>query len=451
MPSLINRLSILAKWLGQVYRSRLNLVGANQFAQLSRQGVAVLVAIALAQAPVSTNFVGLYEQLLYLAYLLSFAWMTGLLQSLLSLYNNKEQTDQRQLLFLAFATFTGLSILLAGLLLWPWEWFLKQLSGTSMLPYLPLVGVYFLLYWPGLLIEQLYNLRGQRAALIRFASISNGAYLLAVAVPAFLGRTFHELLLYLLAWSLCKYLWLIGLLVRHSQWNGRLDLWLAWLRPAAPLVLYAFLGALSVSFDPWFVVQQYGGETEPFALYRYGSRELPLVAALGIGVLQAVLPQFGSQSERALNTLRVSSIRLMHGIFPVSIILLLTADWWFVWIFTTDFSASVPIFQTILLVTSSRLVFASVPIIGMQHSYAMPFLIILSLGGNALFSLLLFPYFGLLGIAWGTVLAFSLEKWGMVLYVRYRLQIPLSKYCGTNWLLLYTILLLLAYGGTTLY
>ncbi len=428
---------------------RIPLVGANQVAQLSRQGVAVLVAVALAQSPIPASEIGHYEQLQYVAYLLSFAWTTGLLQSLLAVYGGQEERRQKSLLFWAALAFLALSIaVLLPIWLQPAE-LIQILTGSTSLSYLFLFSGYLIGHWPSLLVEYIYNLKEQGRSLIWFALISNGLFLVAVVVPPYIGYSLEESFRLLIGLGLLKFGWLLRLLYKYSYWQWEPEVLRKWVQTAAPLILYALLGALSMSFDPWFVGQRFDGASVPFAIYRYGSRELPLVGALTVGIFQGVLPRFSRQPETALEELRRASVRLMHLLFPVSIVLLLTSRWWFRWVFTEAFADSIPIFNTFLLITISRMVFATVPIIGLQRSNAMPFLILLSLGGNALFSYLLFPYFGLLGIAWGTVLAFSLEKWGMILYLRSRLQIRLGQYCGTGWLLFYGSLLLGAYliGG----
>ena len=64
---------------------------------------------------------------------------------------------------------------------------------------------------------------------------------------------------------------------------------------------------------------------------------------------------------------------------------------------------------------------------------------------NVIASLFLVKYFGLVGIALGTVVAYSFEKIMYVVYLRRKHQIAFGDYVDGKWFAGYSLLLILIY------
>ena len=87
-----------------------------QLFQLFRQGTGILIAIFLAKSVLSPFAVGQYEQVWFLSYALSFFWIFGMVQALLSYYPRLSTENQPKLLFVAGSVFIGIRLLLISLL-----------------------------------------------------------------------------------------------------------------------------------------------------------------------------------------------------------------------------------------------------------------------------------------------------------------------------------------------
>ncbi|MCB0636763.1 MAG: polysaccharide biosynthesis C-terminal domain-containing protein [Lewinella sp.] len=427
------------------YSSWLTNVRAMQLFQLFRQGGVILTAILLAQSGLPTAQLGQYEMLLFIGTLLSFAWLTGFLQSLLGLYPRLTKESQVQLKGQAWLTFCLLSAVVAGaLLLFP-DQIVRAFTQKGGIPFTILFAFFLLLNWPAYLQEHFYLLDDRPRAIFTYGFLSATAQLLLIAGPPWLGWDFTWSFRGLCLLGLAKWSWLTVYVFQHStiRWNRRL--WQAWWRPARPLVLYALLGILVQSFGPWFVGYYFAGDEAQFALYRYGSKELPLVMALAGAFSTALIPVVAADLTTGLEQLRRKMQSLLHLIFPLTIVLLLTSRWWFVWVFTEDFSASVPLFNTFLLTTIWHLWFVRTVLVALQDNRWQPLFVIAAGVAMVIFCILFTPRFGLVGIALGTVLAYGVEKVLLTIYLWRRHGLSPASYTPLGWFLGYSVALLGAY------
>ncbi|MEM9931439.1 MAG: polysaccharide biosynthesis C-terminal domain-containing protein, partial [Bacteroidota bacterium] len=206
-----------------------------------------------------------------------------------------------------------------------------------------------------------------------------------------------------------------------------------WLSASWPLMLYASVGALVTAFDPWFVNYWYAGDEAIFATFRYGARELPLLAAFINGAMVVVIPLLTEDPSAGLDLLKKSARRLYHWIFGGAILLMLTAGWWWTLVFTDLFAESLPLFRAYLFVVVSRLLFPVPVLTAYGHTRLLMFFGLLELVINVVLSVLLAPYFGLLGIIWATVIAYLIDKLCLITYLKYRTGISWLRYTDWRW------------------
>jgi O-antigen/teichoic acid export membrane protein len=421
---------------------------ALQLFQLMRQGSLILIAIALAKSYLPKAEVGEYEMLTYVAYLLTFFWVAGAIQALLSYYPNCNEREQGQLISHSFGLFTIFSLIVGLLLgLFPVP-LLNLLVQQDSLSYLPLFLVFLVTNIPASLQEHFYLLRGQATAIVVYGMLSAGAQLLALALPPLLGLDFVVSFQCLAVVGIIKWLWLSGYVLRHGAAGWAPHLLRGWWLLAWPLALYALLGAINLSVGPWMVGYFFAGDKAQFAIYRYGARELPLLSALTGAVSSALIPAIAASTTSGIEQLRKESGLLFHALFPVSILLLLTAPWWFVWVFDEAYAAAIPLFQTFLLLTPAHLIFARTVLVAKQDTKLIPILSLVGIGLHIIACFSLAPYLGMLGIAMGSVIAFSTEKLLLVFYLKLRHQISWQAYTHWGWWLGYTVLMVMAYWWT---
>lgn len=413
--------------------------------QLLRQGTMLLIAILLAKSPLGTMAIGQYEQVWFMGGALSFFWMIGLQQGLLNYYPRLESENQPRLISLAILVYFAISGVLVGFVGFFPSVFLPLFSGQTSLPFGLLSFWFLFLYLPTLLTDTLYVLLNKAGELFIFGILSFSAQLLVVLLPAFWGWGAAVIVQGLFYLSLAKAVWLIGLAWRFGRGFWNWTYFQNWWSSSFYLMIYAAIGGYITVFNAWIVNWYYGGSELQFALFRYGARELPVSLALVGGLNALILQKAAVDLPSAMPEIRQRSTRLMHVLMPFTIALLLSSKWWFPALFNADFMASLPVFNTFLLLVISRVVF-SFPILNALQDKKIALIGACSEAAfNVVACLILVPIWGLLGIALANFMAYGLEKliYGVRLYQRY--QIPLQAYLNVPVWLLYSLVLILAW------
>jgi len=436
-------LNTIINWLRPLLQ--LTNVKALQAFHLMRQGATILTAILLAKSYLPTSAIGNYEQLLYIGYAVSFFWVSGLIQGLLTTFSDGTEHDRRVYLFNAYLVFGGISLFFFLVLLGFQGPALELFTGKGTLPYFTLYLVYMLFNMPTYLVENIYLLLGKPQRIFQFGFFSFGGHLAAMLIPVFAGWDFRYSFIGLVILALIKHAWMLVLLSQKSKARFRWDLIRPWLVLSLPLMGYALLGGLMQTFDNWLVNYWYDGDERTFAIFRYGARELPLALALAHAFGTAMLPEVHENLDKSLTDIRVKSRKLFHLLFPLSILLLATSTWFFPIVFNADFMESVPVFNTYLLIIFSRLIFSRTVLVGLKDNTVVLWISVIELLVNIGASFLLIDWLGLTGVALATVLAFSLEKLLICGYLYRRHGIGVRRYIDLRWWTGYTLALWAVY------
>lgn len=384
-----------------------------------------------------------------MGYVLGFGWLTGLLQAFLvrvRLTRPAAAAAFSRIAIVSVAVVSGCLLLLAAI-------GQDQLFSLLRLGAAPPGWWYFFIFlltqWPGLFFEQVLTVRDKPWPLVFFGAASALGYVLCLLVPLYYGAGLAHALFVLAVFAGVKGLVILAwLLYDRSQDTpeaapvAHLSPWLA---AAWPLMIYAFVGSLVTAFDPWFVNYWYAGDEEIFATFRYGARELPLLAAITNGAMVVVLPRLTEAPAAGLDLLKASSRRLMHWIFGGAILIMVSVPWWWTLVFTEVFTESLPLFQAYLFVVASRLLFP-VPVLTARGHTRM--LMVFGLGEllvNLALSIVLAPHFGLVGIIWATVIAYLIDKIALMAYLKYRTGIGPGRYTDFRWYGGYLTLMAAAY------
>ncbi len=415
------------------------------FYQLLRQGTMLLIAILLTKSGLGTAAIGQYEQVWFMGGALSFFWMIGLQQGLLNYYPRLDAKAQPQLLALAVTAYFLISgVLLGGLSLFPTV-LLPIFSGQSSLPFASIALLFLFFYLPTLLTDTLYVLLKKPVELLGYGILSFGGQLLVVLLPAFWGWSAGAIVLGLLWLTFFKALWLIALAFRFGQWNWE---WLqvkSWWNASFYLMIYSAIGGYITVFNAWIVNWYYTGDELQFALFRYGARELPVSLALVGGLNALILQRAATDLQGTMPEIRLRSTRLMHFLMPFTILLMLSSRWWFPALFNADFLASLPVFNTFLLLVISRVVF-SFPILNALQDKRITLIGACSEAAfNVIACFILVPIWGLLGIALANFLAYGLEKLIYGIHLSRRYGIAVNAYLNLPVWGLYSLLLILAW------
>ncbi|MTB49543.1 lipopolysaccharide biosynthesis protein [Lewinella sp. W8] len=446
------------------------LIRAGQIVQALRQGALILIALALPRLGLGLTEIGHWESLLFVGYILGFGWLTGLLQAYLVRIRLTRPEAARKFSRLALGTIFVVSLLLLGVAAGAHQWFFDLLRLGETPPGWWWYFLFLLTQWPGLFFEQVLVVEDRPRGLLVFGTLSALGMIMAILGPLLAGDSLEGALYWLAVCGVVKGILILGWTLwdyvldkqnkqraitvkRHGKLTGAMtggqDRWrellTAWWSAAWPLMIYASLGAMVTAFDPWFVNYWYEGEEDTFALFRYGARELPLLAAVTNGMITVVLPQLTESPTVGLQLLRNSSRRLFHWIFPGTILLLATTGYWWEPLFTATFAESEPLFRAYLFVIVSRLLFPVPVLTALGHTRMLMVFGGLELLLNVALSFLLAPAYGLLGIIWATVLAYFLDKLLLMYYLYRRTGIRPGHYLDLRWYVGYVAVLMLVY------
>ena len=411
-----------------------------------RQAAALLTSVLLAKSTLPAEQIGFYEQLFFIQYAISFFWVSGLIQALLSFYPGLESERQGSLIGLAYVVLTALSIFLVLTLYFGSSPILAFLAGKSNLPFFTVFLLQLLINLPTFLLEYLLLLQERAREIIWFGAFSFGGAVLAVGGPVYAGFGLEGAFYCLVALGVIKHIWLLYEVVRaHPIFRINISLLLPWLAIAAPLVAYAFLGGLIQAYGGWAVNRFFAGDGEQFALFRFGAREFPLLLALSEALNAALIPLVAGRGRDAFPDIRQKTLRLMHRVFPITILLLATSRHWFPFLFSNAFEGSIPVLNAFFLLAATRLVFPRAILIGLRDNRAVLLFSVLEFLFLTVAASLLLPLLGIEGLALAIVLAFWIEKGLQIVRLKYRFGIPPSAYIPLQWWATYTVFLLIAY------
>lgn len=431
--------------MNEIFGLKLNNVRALQLFQLFRFGVLLLTGMLFAKAGLATEQIGVYEKLILFSSALSFFWISGFIQSLLSSHENIEAGKKSKKLFTVFVLLCLCSVAAFFIFRFLIPEFYQAPHNSSFKEYVNLFSWYLLFANPAFLIEYIYLLKSKPKNILFYGFLIFSVQLLLTVIPAFMGWNFSFILWGLLASAVIKFHWLLVLIFQNSEIKFDKTFASVYVKLALPLIASAILSG-SIEYIDGFIVTSFFDEAT-FAVFRYGAKELPLVLLLAGVFSNAMLPKFreANNLNEPLAELKKSSLRLMHWLFPLSIILMLTSKFLYPFFFNESFSASAGIFNIYLLLIISRLVFPQTILIGLKEN---KFILIAALAEafiNIVFSIVLIRFAGVEGVAWGVFIACTSEKILLALFVKYKLKISFQHYVSSSWLLFYSLAIILAW------
>lgn len=421
-------------------------ISSFQLFQVFRQAGVLLGAILLTQTGLGRDFIGTFELFLFLGATLSFFWVNGFMQGFLRFAADlQSRTEQRSFFLVVYLFLFFLSGLLFVLLKFWGPSVALGLGVTIPISILSVYVVWLLLHLPGFLVEHYFLLDKDASSLRRYGWYQMLGYLAALGIPSILNYGIREIFIGLILWSAGKHLFLAYKFFGEGMPKPDFTQLMPWIRLSLPLIAYAFIGGFHDPFDSWLVNQTYSGDPGIFALYRYGSRELPFILVLSAGLSTAMIPEVSREGPAAYETLKSRATFLMHLLFPLSILLLATSVYWFPLIFSSDFAAAVPVFNTLVLILISRTMFPQTLMIALGQQSTLFWVSVAELAINILLSIWLVRIWGLQGIIAGTLLAYFFEKitYMFILYVKFGL-LPKAYHNWKVWIS-YSMILLLVY------
>ncbi len=428
-------------------------VSGLQIFQLLRFVVFFIVSIVFTKSHLTTEEIGSWEMFMFIASFLSFFWVTGLIQSLLPLYNRnrtfrrlgENNTEKSPEIFNAFLLLLFFSILffVTGHILKN-NFSVYGVSGN--VPYLNLLLLYLLLSSPVCLIEYIYLLRGRSYRIIQYGFYTFIAQLFMILVPVLAGKGILWSVYGLLIITGLRWIWLIILLVRYARWEISPEFMREHFKLGLPLIITSLISG-SAQYIDGIIVSAHFDDPRMFAIFRYGAKEFPLVLVMANALSNAMLPNFSTRSKmkESLAILKRRSKRLMHYLFPASVVILIFSRWLYPRMFTPEFIRSADIFMIYILLVIPRMVFPQTIIIGRKRTRVTLIAAIMELSLNIPLSLWLVKDYGAVGVALATFVVYSLEKVGLSAYVWVKMKIKPGEYIPVVTYLVYAVLIIIIF------
>lgn len=391
---------------------------AFQWYQLMRYAGLVGCAMLLPHRGFDPSSIARFESLLYYTGLLSFFWVGGVMNRFvkydgnetLPLYTGKFAAAQ-----LIYTT-TAAAVLFLLHCIHPIQDFY-------------LIFLYFLFNTPLFITEHYLLLKKDHTTLISYGVLTA----LIPIVSSLLSDSINSLLLYLVILSAIKGIAVHFYFQQIAPWwrqygissilqNSKQILW-----ESAPFA-GAILAAGAADYIDGFLVKHYFDDAS-FSIYRYGAREIPYVLILANALSLGMIPAFKDSAENGMMILKSKSHLLLHISFPVAILCMIFSDQLFEWVFTRSFAGSSIIFQTYLLLLIPRLIFPQTILQAKDEGGTIFTIAILELIINVAASMMLMQWFGLIGIAMGTFVAFCFDKFALAMVLKFKHGISPAEYC----------------------
>lgn len=429
-------------------RKNINSVAGLQIFNILRFVVFLIISIVFTKIGLSKEEIGVFEVAIFMASVASFFWVTGLVQAFLPLYKNsktfgnKEKTpgEKSPEIFNIYILLIFFSLVVAGIGL-AIQGNFSVFGYKGNVPLLNITLWYLLLSSPANLVEYIYMVQNKSGNTLSYAYITYSLQLVAALLPVLLGYNVIWSLRGLVIVAAIRNIWLLTLIYNYAEMKISIPYIKEILIFAAPLIVSTLVSGSSQYIDGLVISTHY--EADGFAIFRYGAKELPFVVMLAAGLSSAMLTEFNNklQIKETLANIKKKSLRIMHSMYPFTIVMLLFAKPIFKAVFSPEFTRSSDVFVVYLLAIVSRLLFPHTLLIGLKKVKPLMIISIIEVLLNIFFSVWFVKIYGIVGVALATVLAYLLSKAIMIAYNYYKLGIHPSEYIPLKWYTFYSFML----------
>jgi O-antigen/teichoic acid export membrane protein len=303
--------------------------------------------------------------------------------------------------------------------------------------------LYILLNSPVQLIEYIYLLNNRAYRIFQYGVYTFSAQLIFILTPFLMGKGIIWSIYGLLLITFFRWIWLIILLRRYTQMKISVEFMKEHLYLGIPLIITTLISG-SGQYTDGVIISAFYKDPAKFAVFRYGAKEFPLVLMLANGLNAAMLSEFATREKmkESIEKLKDKSKKLMHLLFPASMLMMLIARWLYPVIFRQEFYRSASIFLVYALLIIPRLVFPQTIIIGRKKTHITLIAAVIEIVVNIGLSLLMLKWgYNLVGVAVSTFVAYIVSNIFLVGYVWFRMNIKPSEYIPLKVFAIYTFLI----------
>lgn len=407
-------------------------INSYQLFQLLRYASIIIPTIFFSKYFYSKEEIGLYESFLLFSSVFSFFWLSAIFSTILS--DDQQEVTKKKNIKVAFAAIQFISIGMVVILLI--SNFIHPYIEQS---YLYALVCYILINNPAFIIENAFLLFKKKNELIYYGI----SYFIVQLIGSFILVYEQADIIYIIYWLLgvacLRYIYACYMIL---QLNTRIEMKSISLLilKSSPLLLSFFIAGIAEYIDAFLIKYHFGNAT--LTIYRYGAREIPFVMILANALSISMIPAIRDHIDTGIAELKRRSSYLMHISFIGTILLVLTCTWWYPILFSNQFLDSIPYFLISSLLIISRCVFPQTILQANRATKAIMYISIFELILNVLLSLLFLSMYGAIGVLYGTLISFTLEKIILSIYVKVKLKINIKSYIPIPLFIVYIVLLL---------
>jgi Polysaccharide biosynthesis C-terminal domain len=407
--------------------------------------------------------IGIYETFMFVSYTVSFFWITAFLQGILTQYPSLSESEKPSYVFNIFLIFNALSIFIFLILYFFPSQSLFLLTAKTDTQYFNIFAFYLLFFLPPYLLESVWTIENRPLSILGFSMLTNGLLVVSIVYPILQNRDFFGCFYIMVLVAFLRYIVLIFNVIKRGNFHFSPKIIRAFLSLTTPLMGYAFVGGFIAAFTTWLVSWQCVSNVEIFAIYRFGSREFPVINALATGLSSAMIPllipknntvldlkndsnlPFDVVNTEGVSILKEKTLRLWHILFPLSIVLMFVSKPLFGLVFNVEMKKAAPVFNVFLLLMLSRALFPQSIMMSLKETKMLFRMSIIEALSIVVMGYVFILIFGMVGVAWAMVLGYLLEKIMMILFLKKKYNIRFEDYTHVHYYLFYSVALLASY------
>ncbi|MCO6463266.1 MAG: oligosaccharide flippase family protein [Saprospiraceae bacterium] len=418
-----------------------DIVTVYQYYFVVRYIVSFLVSVIMVRSALPQTDLGYYELMIFVVVSISAFWSAGLKNALFSYYHSAEEGEKKSLFITVFHLLTLFSAI-GILLLLSIPNLLDVFSASFLEPYKGWMAVYLFLSVPIILIESILYLGNERLKLFKYTHWSQGGILILTLITAVFSPELQWYIYILLFWSFIRYVYLVVVIFQGNIFTFHHVQIKTFLIYSIPLILNMLLGSIMDMIDGLFVAHFF--DESYFPVFRYGAREMPLSSLLYSSLSIAMVPLI-SQNINNLDILKKKVIGHLHLLAPLSLILMMVAPFIFPLVYDDQYRDSGFIFNIYLLILISRVLLPQTICLALHQHKIIVISSIIEIIANIFLSFWWMQYWGVLGLALGTVVAYMIQKIVLMLYIWRKNGISPGQYIDLKIYGFYTIAMIIFY------
>ncbi len=399
--------------------------------------VSIIVSVLIVKSGVAKSQIGNYEWIMFMTMACSMFWSSGIASATTSFF--QKSTQSQQLFRSAFwMTSVASMIVSVSILLYLTG---SDSTGFEQRWYYTLSAILILFSGSLPLVESYFLVKNEAASLTKYGLWSQGSLLILLGLVIFFTRDIGSIIGAIIIHSLLRWIYLVNVVLDRKI--GPVD-WPS-IRKfgyyALPICLTLLLGTMMDTIDGLLVRHYF--DLEQFAIYRYGGRELPFVSLVFVGISTALIPQM-INGDQTLDVamLKKQATKWMHVFMPLAIMLMILSPWLFKVVYSEAFVASAYIFNTYLLIMVSRVLLPQTALQSIHANDVILWSSVIEVMANIVLSVLFVKKWGMLGLAFGTVIAYLSQKVIMIIMLYRMRSISIGDLIDLKWYTIYSLALM---------